>query len=849
MSPEQAQGKDVDRRSDIWSAGAVLYEMTTGRLPFAGDYEQAVLYSILNDEPDPPTSIRTGVPMELERIALKALSKDPEERYQHADGMISDLRALRRKILEGEKQDSSDSAVESVKGHVGTQSTAEKQPHRLRGLGIAAGVVAAVLILVFVIRPLFFGSRLVAGQRPIAVISFENRTGDASYDYLSAAIPNLLITSLEQSHRLQVMTWERMHDLLEQLGRPKVETIDKALGFELCELDGIDVVVVGSYIKAGNSFAIEAKVMDVRTKKLLRTASANGEGVESILKSQIDELSRDITKNVSAFRIPERTEPVIEITTHSMEAYNYFLKGREYWIRYYHRDAELNLTRALEIDSTFASAYLYLAFVKSSNLESTAADSLMMKAMHYADRTTEKHRLFIEANYANRAENDKKKAISILEELTRKYPKEKGAYLVMSIWLSNQRRFEEAIKVLNRALILDPDFPYAVNYMGYLHMDILDYPKALEYFEHYASLTPGDPNPYDSMGDCLYRMGSIDEAMTSLRRAIEISPDFYGSRMGLSYLYGMTGDYDSSLYWMNSAVESSWVPTMKSIGTIWNTILLRLQGRYKEAKKQKEKAHDLMMKTNHPRKDIFIMAFDVWFLYEEGKYDESREAMTFFMDRAEELNIELPAPSKISMTLFRGLNAAAMGKLAEARAAIDNMDTLFSGTYFENNRSGAMQCRRMPVLLEAEVLLADGKPAEAIAFMEAEDSMYTPRIYFKTLGMYNLPTRQDVVARAYVALGDNASAIGEYERMLTFDPSSADRRLRIPIYRYLVAVLYEAEGQYDLAVQNYERYLHIMKKADDGIEEIEDARQRLEKLRRSSSVIRSSSSPRMTGEK
>jgi len=273
MSPEQAEGKDVDRRSDIWSAGVVLYEMITGSQPFAGEYEQAVIYSILNDEPAPPTSIRTGVPMELERIALKALSKDPEERYQHADGMISDLRALRRKNLEGSTQIGSDSTVEPVKEQTGPQSTEGKQPHRLRGIGITAGVVLALLIVIFVIKPLFFRSDLVAGQKPVAVISFQNRTGDASYDYLSAAIPNLLITSLEQSQQLQVMTWERMNDLLAQLGRPKTETINKELGFELCELDGIDVVIVGSYIKAGSSFAIEAKVMDVRTKKLLHTAN------------------------------------------------------------------------------------------------------------------------------------------------------------------------------------------------------------------------------------------------------------------------------------------------------------------------------------------------------------------------------------------------------------------------------------------------------------------------------------------------------------------------------------------------------------------------------------------------
>jgi eukaryotic-like serine/threonine-protein kinase len=94
MSPEQASGNDVDHRTDIWSLGIVIYEMISGKTPFQNDFEQAVLYSILNEEPEPISSLRSGVPMELERIILKALSKDPEDRYQHIDEMIVDLRNI-----------------------------------------------------------------------------------------------------------------------------------------------------------------------------------------------------------------------------------------------------------------------------------------------------------------------------------------------------------------------------------------------------------------------------------------------------------------------------------------------------------------------------------------------------------------------------------------------------------------------------------------------------------------------------------------------------------------------------------------------------------------------------------
>jgi tetratricopeptide (TPR) repeat protein/TolB-like protein/predicted Ser/Thr protein kinase len=831
MSPEQAQGKDVDHRSDIWSSGAVLYEMITGRQPFAGEYEQAMIYSILNDPPPPPTSVRTGIPMELERIALKALSKDPGERYQHADGMIADLRALRRKSAAGVS--TAESAGTSAAGAV---SPPAAKSHRFRSTGIAVSLIIAMLAVIFVIRPLFFGSELVAGQRPIAVITFENRTGDESYDYLSAAIPNLLITSLEQSRRLQVMTWERMQDLLEQTGREGTEIIDKDLGFELCELDGIDVVVVGSYIRAGSSFAIEAKVMDVRTKKLLHTASTEGDGVESILKSQIDELSGDITRDISRLSTPELSEPISGITTTSMEAYNYYLKGIEYADRWLRRDAEIHLERAIELDSTFAAAYIRLSFIKYQMLETETADSLLSKAMHFADATSEKDRLRIEAEYAKKMENDPEKAIGIIEERIRRFPREKESYLTMLNWKRGQGMYSEAIEYGLEALELDPLYKDALNGMGYTYLDLNEYEKALEYFERYAAVSPDDPNPWDSMGDCLYRLGRIDDSKASYRKAFEKSPDFFTSKMCLSYLYMMEGEVDSAIYWVESAARDTWYPAMKSIALIYSSIYMVAQGRYREAEQMERTAYKSLQKSTNPRRETFILRFSPWRLYRMGRFDESIESIDRYRRRVEELGLEIPIPAEISMISLQGLNAIAQDRIDDAKAADENMKTLVSSLKTVEERNLMRMVRRMPTLLEAEVLLADGRPADAIAYMAQRDTMYIPILSYAQAGYYNMPSYQDVVARAYVRLGDNAKAIEEYERMLTFDPESADRRVLVPVYLYRVAVLYEQEGRYDLADAHLERYLDIMKHADEGIFEVEDAKRRLEKLRSSSSL-------------
>jgi TolB-like protein len=160
----------------------------------------------------------------------------------------------------------------------------------------AVFIISTLLGLVlggyFAFRPLVLKALIQNDPIPIAVISFENQTGDSKFDYLQKAIPNLLITNLEQSNLFHVITWERMQDLLGQMGKYDVKTIDPNLGFEICRMEGCNLIVIGSYVKAGDTFVTDVKILDVNTKQLLKSVSARGTGEASILQSQIDELSK-----------------------------------------------------------------------------------------------------------------------------------------------------------------------------------------------------------------------------------------------------------------------------------------------------------------------------------------------------------------------------------------------------------------------------------------------------------------------------------------------------------------------------------------------------------------------------
>jgi serine/threonine protein kinase len=202
MSPEQAQGEELDRRSDLFSFGVVFYEMVTGRLPFKGEYEQAIVYSILNDTPEPLARYKADVPDGFQRIARKVLEKDRQERYQHADGLAADLRHEKR-IMGHEK------TVEMPK----TVVPKSRKKAYLRFL-VPAAIVTVIVLLLFVFEPfrLELGPRKEAAAREnsLAVMYFDNVLDPGDQDKIAHMITSLLITDLSESEYIQVRSHLRL---------------------------------------------------------------------------------------------------------------------------------------------------------------------------------------------------------------------------------------------------------------------------------------------------------------------------------------------------------------------------------------------------------------------------------------------------------------------------------------------------------------------------------------------------------------------------------------------------------------------------------------------------------------
>jgi serine/threonine protein kinase/tetratricopeptide (TPR) repeat protein len=825
MAPEQIQGEEVDARSDIFSFGVVLYEMLTGHLPFRGEHEAAMMYSILNEEPESLQKYLLDAPSELLHVLNRALEKDPNDRYQNVAEMVIDLRRLKKETTRVVRPTAAQVPIE------GLPEIPKKPPEGLlrqkwtRPTAVAVGSLIVLALAYFVVWPSIHGLFFRTERIPIAVISFENETGDPQFDYLRSAIPNLLITSLEQSSALRVTTWERMRDLLKQMGKPDVQVIGTDLGFELCRMDSARALVTGSFVKMGDMFATDVKVLDVDTKQLLKSASSKGEGVGSILKVQIDELGREIAKGIGLpeARIASEQKVVTEMTTSSLEAYNFYLRGVQDYERIYYSEAQRYLEKAIDLDSTFAWAHYWLAYTYSALGDQQKRRAELENALRFSNKASRKERLFIEAACAGVLDTVQGRRYQLYKQIEMEFPNEKGVHLLLAFYPQ-----EDKIARLKRAIELDPSYGPALNELAYEYGRRGDYEQALEYFRRYATVSPGDANPFDSMGEVYFWMGKLDESFHCYEEADEMKPGF--GPLKISYLYAFKEEYDEANRWIDRyRVED--LPLLRQFEiAIWRSFYEFWLGSNTRALRMGSKAMQLAEKLQNPNWQEYAEDMMAMVYVDKGSFERAGILLdTIWV-------LSKPAtPSSSSLywdAMVKLLHARIQlkqGQTASVEAALANAFRVIP----EQTADYKEYLTFLHYQVAGELLVAQGKVGDAIRHFRNPPKL--PRVYFSYTGLfewYNMIFPRDLLAKAYLQKGDIDSAIVEYERITSFNPASKDRGLIHPLYRYELAKLYEKKRQKDKAIEQYEKFLTLWKNADADRSEPKDARARLMRLRR-----------------
>jgi serine/threonine protein kinase/tetratricopeptide (TPR) repeat protein len=464
MSPEQVQGHALDPRSDIFSFGTLVYELVTGTIPFGGNNAIAAFHSIVHEQPPPMSSRRDEVPQELEHITARCLAKDPAERYQTSADLAADLRRLHHPSGSGAGSYYSSPAFPRV-----AHRPARKRLMLWSSLGAVA--VAAVGLTFWLSRtdpgtrssaeppaapvqpaPFETASAGQAVRSRIAVAAFANVSNDPEADWLRQALPEMLTTDLARSSELEVISTQRMDDLVAAAGRESGENLDRATATELARWAGAGVVVSGSIYRAGDGYRIDVQASDTEGGDVLAASRVEGTDIFRMA----DQLAAELRNGLQVQAMDK--QGIQEVTTSSPTAFRHFTAGMHAFQRLQLPQAVQAFEASLQEDPEFALSQLrlgqslYLAGRRDEGLE------WMARAGARAEHMPERERLLALGLHAGLHEGDAEAAAQPFAALSEKYPEDvEGLFWQAQVQARQANNSMKALQLMQQTMARDPE--------------------------------------------------------------------------------------------------------------------------------------------------------------------------------------------------------------------------------------------------------------------------------------------------------------------------------------------------------------------------------------------------------
>jgi eukaryotic-like serine/threonine-protein kinase len=715
MSPEQIRAQPLDGRTDLFSFGAVLYEMAGCGLPFEGATPGEICGSILHQQPKPPSQVNPLLPAALNACILKALEKDAGLRYQSAAEMRADLQRLTRDTESG--RNLAGSVVSPAAGGSGPQAGTAGEAtssRKTRKFGWAAALCGVLLAGALAAAGFYYHlhqRRKLTEKDTLVLADFANSTGDAVFD---GTLKTALNVALSQSPFLNVLSDNSVAATLQLMTRPPNTRLTPAVTRELCQRAGDKAYIAGSIDKLGSEYVIGLKAVNCSTGETLaveQTTAANKEKVLDALGQAASQLRGKLGESLAT--VAKYDASLEQATTSSLEALKAYSQGEKISANSDVAGALPYHQRAIELDPNFAMGYEAVGEDYESEGELGRANDYLTKAYQLRNHGSEREKLDIAASYFNDVTGELDKSAQAYQEEIANYPRSYHARLRLADIYATQGNYQKALELNTQSCLNEPDNSAAcVN----LANDLLGLQR------------------FDESRQVIHRIQARKNDDAILHNAL----------YGLSFLASdAAGMAEQERWFAGQAAYENYGLALAADSAAY-------AGRVQEARELNQKAVDSAIKSDNKENGAVYLANAALQQAAYGFANEARQSAAAALKLA---------PASPGAAAESALALATAGDTARAESLAADLNQRFPA-------DEQMQGRWLAAI-HAQVALSRRNPADAINLLQAELPIQYGMIYF----VNNLSCLYPAYVRgqAYLGAGDGQRAAAEFQKILDHD--------------------------------------------------------------------------------